>query len=134
MARMPAHLQRICRRYLRRGSLLLALWLTVCLVGTQIAGLGHRIEHPTGDGRPLLVGAHQHEHGLDDAHAHDAVDLHAAHHCAAYDAATLGNGPPVWLASTQQPPPPTSGIAVEPEPRAGRASHLAFRPRAPPRA
>jgi hypothetical protein len=94
-----------------------ALLLATALVVSQFAGLLHRVEHPdvvNGNGAPFSWVTV----ALDDAHAvivdgspdrdtasvldqpgsdHDSNDG-LAHHCAAYDAATLGNGPPLGTA------------------------------------
>lgn len=150
----------------RAAPLLLAVWLAVCLVGTQIAGLGHRIEHPAGDGRLHQGSAHHHAYGIVDdhaqdgevcdhsadaardarasglpdatseprAHAHDDRDEHEAHHCAAYDAATLGDGPPLLPATTTWLAAADSRVDVELAAQSGAATRLAFQSRAPPRA
>lgn len=164
---LPAHPHRTARHNPHRAaSLLLAVWLAVCLVGTQIAGLGHRIEHPAGDGRLHHGSAHHHEHGIVDdqaqdgdvcdhgagaardapasgqpdatseprAHAHDDLDEHPTHHCAAYDAASLGDGPPVQSTTAKLPAPASSRVVVEFALRICGATRLAFRSRAPPRA
>jgi hypothetical protein len=145
----------------RRSARLLAVWLAVCLVGTQIAGLHHRIEHP------LDAALLDHDHGAatgshrrGDAHAqahtvgdHAAGALPtgspsaqptaasqpegttlAAHHCAAFDAATLGDGPPAAHAATEAPAPCVWRVDVAPAVLPSAGPRLAFRSRAPPRA
>ncbi len=98
----------------------------------QLAGLQHRIEHA--GGAPVeqaLVALDDHS---ESGSAHDHGDPErSAHDCAAYDAATLGGGPPLGgdvcrmtlrLADVAQ-------VAHLAQP--GSAPQLGFQSRAPPR-
>ncbi|MDZ7653883.1 MAG: hypothetical protein U5L03_15680 [Burkholderiaceae bacterium] len=127
------------------------LWLTACLVGTQLAGVAHRIEHPLGRDAHVLGAAqallhegvaasivlaraahddHAHDDHAHDDHAHGA----ALHDCAAYDAAALGDGPPQLQAAATLPPDRRARLPLAAATRPAYGVRLAFRSRAPPRA
>lgn len=117
-------------RYGSKGSPLARAFsialLAVALVGAQGAGFEHRIAH--------APGSDQHRaHGY--ALLHDNDSDHApVHDCSAYDAATLGNGPPIARSepSAALPPQPTPTAIVNAV--ADNSPHLPFQSRAPPRA
>lgn len=113
-------------RRLKHSTLAVALtaWLAVALVGSQIAGQIHRVEHV-----PAQAGQF----------SEDALSIHAddgdssRHDCAAYDAAALGDGPPVAqstfaAASLPRPVATAHFVAV-----ADNSPNLPFHSRAPPR-
>jgi hypothetical protein len=78
----------------RRAAALLAVVLGLALGVAQMAGHAHRIAHAHG----------QEHHDCETEHAH-ALALFAPsdveHSCAAFDAATLGDGPPATAALEQ---------------------------------
>jgi hypothetical protein len=89
----------------------------------------------------LAADAPGHDH--DQGHAHDQGHVHAAwpfghgdagHDCAAYDAATLGDGPPLALAASAVLPPRVARHACGDRAAPAVPPRLAFRSRAPPRA
>jgi hypothetical protein len=135
----------------RRTALAAVLWLAAFLVGTQLAGVAHRIEHPLGRTAQVLDAAQAplHDQGAasivlakaaHDGHAHDghAHDDHAhgaaTHDCAAYDAAALGDGPPQLQAMATPPAAGRTCLPLAAAPRPAGGLRLAFRSRAPPRA
>lgn len=108
------------------ATLLLAQW----------AGLAHRIEHPRDlEERVALAWSvlHEREHGVD--HASDHGDGAPPHHdCVAYDAATLGIGPPLASALGDDAARVGENTRRAEPARAARAPALAYHSRAPPRA
>ncbi len=120
-------------------------WLALSMLAAQLAGFGHRIAHPHGlaggiaQVAPSNRGhAPQHLHHLGHVHhEHDAAaggDVDGAHDCAAYDAATLGDGPPKPAVITAAAPPPSAALGPLGLTQPGSAPQLGFRSRAPPRA
>ena len=100
--------------------------LALALVGAQIAGVAHRIEHaPT----PSEHDGHAHGPSADQDHGGSP-----SHDCAAYDAATLGDGPPLQIATQTSTRPAHVAIATIVSAVADTSPHLPFHPRAPPRA
>jgi hypothetical protein len=135
----------------RRAVLAAVLWLAACLVGTQLAGVAHRIEHPLGRTAQVLdvAQAPLHDQGAASivlakavhdgrAHGDHAHDDHAhgaaTHDCAAYDAAALGDGPPQLQAMATPPAAGRTCLPLAAAPRPAGGLRLAFRSRAPPRA
>jgi hypothetical protein len=115
-----SHLARLCR------APLWALLLVCALLIAQQQGFEHRIAH---------AGWHGGDATALEAIDHDATHAPAAtHHCAAYDAATLGHGPPSFgalpaNALAQQRALPAPDV----RPAASRCA-AGFHARAPPRA
>jgi hypothetical protein len=134
----------------------LAVFVATVLATAQMAGLVHRIAHPIADdsGAAVIVWAslsadsmcpHRHDlrrgQRLDDRKANAFGLLDAAnhkdkganrHHCASYDAAALGNGPPLAIvavaAARCERYVPNAAGAVLPT----GLARLAYRSRAPP--
>lgn len=114
--------------------------LAVALVSAQIAGVAHRIEHAPGSDLQHRLALLQYGENFDD-HSHDGRaeqhhhgDHTPKHDCAAYDAATLGNGPPLAQASPSLTAPPHLPVTAVFSTVADNSPHLPFHPRAPPRA
>lgn len=83
--------------------------------------------------------AHGHDDERDHDHGHDRAGWSfghggASHDCAAYDAATLGDGPPIALAAAAAPSPRVVRQAGGDLAAPAAAPRLAFHSRAPPRA
>ena len=111
-----------CSRRLRSLSVAVIAPALLC---AQLAGLTHRVEHPRDAADQVAIAAElvaQSEHGSD-----------AQHDCAAYDAATLGGGPPL-AADCGAPAQVASDRArVEFHAWVARAPVLGYASRAPPR-
>lgn len=116
--------------------------LAAALVGAQIAGVEHRIAHAPGSDQhrahwqALLHDRNDEEHSREDHahHVHDGGDEAPAHDCAAYDAATLGDGPPIASSKPAATPPPQSARSTGGNAVVDNCPHLPFHSRAPPRA
>lgn len=101
-----------------------AALLAVALVGSQVAGQVHRVKHaPVHAGqlveRALLFAA-------DGGNG-------SQHDCAAYDAAALGDGPPVTHSVSTEAFLPCSVPTAQIVAVVGNLPHLPFQARAPPR-
>jgi hypothetical protein len=113
---------------------LMAFALAATMLVAQLAGLQHRIEHAGGaplDHAPVFA---VHDHG-EGAPVDDHTDAgRSTHDCGAYDAATLGDGPPLGsdACRTTLRLPEAARIAHLAQP--GSAPQLGFQSRAPPRA
>lgn len=111
--------------------------LAVAVAGAQIAGGVHRIEHAQKSSAPR-AGWHaswQHDHGADPVHLSAHEDgRKPVHDCAAYDAATLGNGPPIARPLLLADPAPEAALTAAAFTVADNSPHLPFQSRAPPRA
>lgn len=121
---MPLSTRRPKQQCLLTRAISVAL-LTVALVGAQVAGLTHRVVHAGLQGQTTVWQTLSPQDKDGNGFAHD---------CAAYDAATLGNGPPLLQAAWSAAPLPplvhaTFHVAV-----ADSSPNLPFHPRAPPRA
>ncbi len=119
---------------LRRLRLPISALLAIALVCAQLAGLHHRIEHPGSNsfGWPVVI-ADASADTQDEARNADAPKR-GVHHCALYDAATLGDsigGAVVTFAA------PCPELLTAPD-FSSAAPHgtaaLGFHSRAPPRA
>jgi hypothetical protein len=135
---------------------ILAGWLALSVVGAQIAGLVHRVEHPW----PADVNAAWIERAADapaqakqaahcdaepaPSHPHKAEacaatagrsgDHDPEHDCAAYDALTLGDGPPLAASPISIAPTACMDVALRDAPAHVAALVLGYRTRAPPSA
>lgn len=107
----------------RVGSIAL---LSVALVGAQIAGVEHRIDHAPGLGDQSAQWQAPLQQDQDN-------DRSPAHDCAAYDAATVGEGPPLAQSAWTSDSTPESVPATMVSTVADSSPHLPFHPRAPPR-
>lgn len=113
--------------------------IAIALVGAQIAGLVHRIEHAPGwdASRTQRHAWVQYERGVDIRvyYAQQPDDGRTPRHdCAAYDAGTLGNGPPVAHFEPVAALPPQPILTAGASTVADNSPHLPFHSRAPPRA
>jgi len=115
---------RLTKHCLLTRAISIAL-LSVALVGAQIAGLAHRVVHAGPDGQSSISQA---------VPPQDADGNWFAHNCAAYDAATLVNGPPLLQAAWSAAPPPRLVLATFVVTVADGSPNLPFHPRAPPHA
>lgn len=145
----------LIRRATRRG--LVVGWLALGLVGAQLAGLIHRIEHPRAPVGALALerlvqlshaAGERSEGDLHASHGHQAhtwhplVLVHAPspgsaeeeprHDCAAYDALTLGDGPPLSPATATRTAPYCTAVAVPESVPAGLVRVRGYCARAPP--
>jgi hypothetical protein len=118
-------------------ALLLAL-VALAIIGSQVVGLFHRVEHADRL-QPFASWQELHEHGPDcddDAatSAHDDHDDHTApeHNCAALDALTLGDSLASAPAAAAAALACTAGITSGPETAPRRLAVGAYRARAPP--
>lgn len=98
--------------------------LAVVLAGAQVAGVTHRITHAPGLGGQASWQTQQNQDG----------GRTPAHDCAAYDAATLADGPPLAQSASASTPPTQHLHAAVFSAVADRSPHLPFHSRAPPRA
>jgi hypothetical protein len=109
--------------------------LALALASAQIAGVTHRVEHAN-----LWADAEHADDRVDqshdgDGHSHDQHpdEQGPEHNCAAYDAATLGDGPPQAI-SQSQPHRPVHAAPIRCALLvADNSPHLPFHSRAPPR-
>jgi hypothetical protein len=139
---------------------LAAGWLALSLIVAQLAGLAHRVQHPLPPSAGVALERHAAQRPLGDAEAHlceqagdhahppwaawlraavaagHAHDGHEApeHDCAAYDALTLGDAPPLALDPAAGTPLPAMRPAPIAERRSPAPLALAYRTRAPPSA
>lgn len=128
---MPGHAPATQRRHtaamraFRRLRFPLTAWAALALVIAQLAGLAHRIEHPRDLADEIEVAAALAEQGDSGGDTH--------HDCAAFDAATLSDGPPLVadLGACAQAASARAGTAFRAW--AGRAPVLGYASRAPPR-
>lgn len=99
----------------------------------QSAGHTHRIEHPHDieDRVALALDRIDHAHGPDADSGHDTAEQHD---CAAYDAATLGDGPPLSMAATAVAQVASERARLAQHVWLARAPALGYAARAPPRA
>ncbi len=115
-------------------ALLLAL-LAVAIVGAQLVGLVHRVEH--GGGQAALAALLlPHEHGEDCRHdpprATSGSESSPEHNCAAIDALTLGDGPLLAVHAQAADVQAAQRVAIVAERQAGRTAYRLFDARAPP--
>jgi hypothetical protein len=139
-------------RVFARSRLALATLVAATLVTAQLAGLVHRVVHPavSGNGAPLAWSAaaaangHVHPRGqahddtTDSAVRHQTSDPDskggATHGCAAYDAATLAQAPPLSPAATASFDRAQDAPSARVAGLAGGVVRLGYLSRAPPRA
>ncbi len=101
--------------------------LALALIGAQFAGVKHRIEHAPvlDDHSAYALLEHDHDHEDDRLPTHD---------CAAYDAAAVGDGPPLAQSRWISDPTPKALVAALVSKVADTSPQLPFHSRAPPRA
>jgi hypothetical protein len=96
-----------------------------CRLATQAIGLVHRVEH--GDAGGWIAGA-----GAEHRHLADGADAASEHHCAAFDALTLGDSPPAAGPATAVVAPVEVRAAPTPAPARAPTHVAGARARAPP--
>lgn len=104
----------------------------IAMLCAQAVGYAHRIEHPHDieDRVALALDRIEHAHGEGADSGHGTVQ---PHDCAAYDAATLGDGPPLSTAATAVAQVASERARLAQHVWLARAPALGYASRAPPR-